>query len=546
MDTSTMCDPCISKGRENLAVNWCMECEEEICSECTHSHNLYKTLKSHHLVDLKEKISLSNVPMTCEVHPEKQLEYICTDHDHVCCQDCIAQLHKLCSNTMSVQSASENVKQSQLMIDCNQHLKVLQKTFEKMSANRKTNLHDLEKDGKIVKDQICKIKQEFIKRVDKIENTWLNEVDMIIQEQTDNMKKEEDEIDKIKEEIESNKREIEFLTTYGSNKNIFMYIRKVSDIANGMETDLQTMIAKFKNIVLTFKEINVPVFEPLVKVQVKEHPCTVTYTSPKQLQAQLSLTMTPAINTFKLRESVSFAKKKITSMSFTTNNALLFICDWHNHQVIVCDDKCRIMDTLYVDMQPWDITVIPTTQKAVVTYYSNIIQFLDTGKMIVDRKVDVGATVCGVSSTAENILLGSEGVIIVLDTIGNYLRTIPVTGCTLSNISCIHVGPKNRYYCCDSRQCVCLKSNGELIFSYSIQGESHHSMLETDRRGNVYIVGRSTSTVQRLHPNGTPDRVVFNKEDGMEEPFAICFNKTYGKVYISNYYPPKINVFDCE
>jgi uncharacterized protein YaaN involved in tellurite resistance len=95
------------------------------------------------------------------------------------------------------------------------------------------------------------IKQEFIKRVDKIENTWLNEVDMIIREQTDKMKKEEDEIDKIKEEIESNKREIEFLTTYGSNKNIFMYIRKVSDIANRMETDLQTMIAKFKNIVLT-------------------------------------------------------------------------------------------------------------------------------------------------------------------------------------------------------------------------------------------------------------------------------------------------------
>jgi hypothetical protein len=159
------------------------------------------------------------------------------------------------------------------------------------------------------------------------------------------------------------------------------------------------------NIVLTFKEIDVPVFEPLGKVQVKEHPCTVTYTSPKQLQAQLSLTMTPAINTFKMRESVSFAKKKITSMSFTTNNALLFICDWHNHQVIVCDDKCRIMDTLYVDMQPWDITVIPTTQKAVVTYYSNIIQFLDTGKMIVDRKVDVGATVCGVSSTDVVVVL---------------------------------------------------------------------------------------------------------------------------------------------
>lgn len=540
-----MCDPCISEGRENLAVNWCMECEEEICSECTRNHNLYKTLKSHHLVDLREKISLSNVPMTCEIHPDKQLEYICTDHDHVCCQDCLAQLHKLCSNTMSVQSASENVKQSQLLTDCNQHLKVLQKTFEKMSANRKTNLDDLKKDGKIVKDQICKIKQEFIKHVEEMENTWLNEVDMIIREQTDNMKKEEDEIDQIKEEIESNKREMEFLTTHGSNKHIFMYIRKVSDNANRMETDLQTMIAKFKNIELTFKEIDVSVFEPMGKVHVKEHPCTVTYTSPKQLQAQLPSTMTAAINTFKLRESISFAKKRITSMSFTTDNKLL-LCDWHNHQVIVCDDKCQIMDTLYVDMQPWDITVIPTTQKAVVTYYSNIIQFLDTDKMIVDRKIDVGATVCGVSSTTETILLGSEGVIIVLDTTGNYLRTIPVTGCTLSKIRYIHVGNKNRYYCSDSRKCICLKSNGELIFSYSIQGESVHSTLETDRRGNVYIVGRSTCTVERLRPDGTPDRVVFNKEDGMKDPFAICFNKTYDKVYISNYNPPNINVFDCE
>ena len=539
MATSPMCDSCITDGRDNLAVNWCMECEEIICSECTHRHNLDKTLKSHHRVDLREKIALSNVPTTCEVHPDKQLEYICTDHDHVCCQDCLAQLHKLCSNTMSVQSFSENVKQSQMLADCNQHLDVLLETFEKMSANRKTNLADLEKDGKIVKDQICKLKL-----VDEMEKKWLlNEVDLIIRGQTDNMKKEEYEIDKIKEEIESLKREIKFLTTHGLKKHIFMYIRKVSGIANGLETDLQRMIATFKNIELTFQEIDVSIFEPMAKVRVKEHLCSVTYTSPIQLQAQLPLRMTADINTFKLRESIPFHfKKRITSISFTRDNKLL-LCDCHNHQIIVCDEKCQIIQGLYVDMQPWDITVIQTKQKAVVTYFSNIIQFLDTDKMIVDRKLDVGATVGGVGSTAEHILLGGEGVIIVLDTIGTYLRTIPFKGCTLSKISYIHVGPKNRYYCCDSRKCVCLKSNGELIFSYSIQGESLHSTLETDRRGNVYIVGRSTGTVERLRPDGKLDRVMNN---GMVNPFAICFNKTYDKVYISNYNPPKINIFDCE
>jgi hypothetical protein len=63
------------------------------------------------------------------------------------------------------------------------------------------------------------------------------------------------------------------------------------------------------------------------------------------------------------------------------------------NQVIVCDDKCRIMDTLYVDMQPWDITVIPTTQKAVVTYYSNIIQFLDTGDSLILKVLIAGVIV---------------------------------------------------------------------------------------------------------------------------------------------------------
>ncbi|CAG2221771.1 unnamed protein product [Mytilus edulis] len=47
------CEPCIARGKTPTAYQWCTECEEALCSECTEAHKVQKMSRSHHLVDIE-------------------------------------------------------------------------------------------------------------------------------------------------------------------------------------------------------------------------------------------------------------------------------------------------------------------------------------------------------------------------------------------------------------------------------------------------------------------------------------------------------------
>jgi hypothetical protein len=144
MATATICDPCQSRNMVNTSVSWCMECEEELCSECTEYHTNLKMARNHHVVDLKLKTSysalLKNPSLVCEQHKYCQIEYFCVDHDELCCRDCLAKTHKLCANTMSLDSASKGAKHSQLFSDCQEQLTSIRQTYKSILKYREENM----------------------------------------------------------------------------------------------------------------------------------------------------------------------------------------------------------------------------------------------------------------------------------------------------------------------------------------------------------------------------------------------------------------------
>jgi hypothetical protein len=53
MATATICDHCQIRNEINTYVSWCMECEEELCSECAVHHQAIKMARNHCVIDLK-------------------------------------------------------------------------------------------------------------------------------------------------------------------------------------------------------------------------------------------------------------------------------------------------------------------------------------------------------------------------------------------------------------------------------------------------------------------------------------------------------------
>ena len=64
-----------------------MECEGELCSECTEFQKALKATRNHHVVDLKLNPShaalLKKPSLACEQHKDCEVEYFCVYHDVV-------------------------------------------------------------------------------------------------------------------------------------------------------------------------------------------------------------------------------------------------------------------------------------------------------------------------------------------------------------------------------------------------------------------------------------------------------------------------------
>ncbi|CAG2188626.1 unnamed protein product [Mytilus edulis] len=163
MSFEPFCEPCTNDNKQSSAENWCLECDEALCSDCTKHHKLSKATKTHHLMDFKQKSSCpSNISnLECVQHPGKQLEYFCTDHDVICCRECLAQTHKSCDKTVSLDTAAEHVKQSDVFTDCNERLCAYLKSIDSILKNRDKNLNDIQTTGKTIMAEIKSIKENF-------------------------------------------------------------------------------------------------------------------------------------------------------------------------------------------------------------------------------------------------------------------------------------------------------------------------------------------------------------------------------------------------
>ena len=371
MATATMCDPCHSRNIINASVSWCMECEEELCSECAVHHKAMKVAKNHHVIDLKLKTlysALLNKPsLVCEQHNDYQIEYFCVDHDELCCRDCLAKAHKSCVNTMSLDSASKGAKQPQLFSDCQEQLSSISQTYRSILKYREENMEGITDDKQRIKENLKKIKEKLIQRINQMENELTNKLDILVQENT---MFQQDEISKVlqaTEKVELYLREMLFIVEHGSEKQAFLLCRKIDKYLHQADNELQTTTSQLKQVTLSFNESNyllssIKTFGDVTVNKIPDH--TITHKTLKEQQAQFVPDKTTTISTFKLENRIEDTGSVITGMVVTDDDHLL-LCDINPHNsklVSVYYPGGKYMRGIDVRYPPWDIAIIPRTQ----------------------------------------------------------------------------------------------------------------------------------------------------------------------------------------
>jgi DNA-binding beta-propeller fold protein YncE len=215
-------------------------------------------------------------------------------------------------------------------------------------------------------------------------------------------------------------------------------------------------------------------------------------------------------------------------MAVTSDNKLL-LCNYYDEKVYIYKDYKTYEDKISLTSQPCGITVVPCTDKAVVTLpLEESIQFINTTNNTKDNKINIGVVCWGVTAVKDKIYIGGRDKVIILNIDGSFVREIATHG---DNNNLLYNERNDQLLLRQNDRLCCINLDGHVIYRYDISGDRG---LAVDQQGHVYISGRDSDDIHRLSPDGTFRDIVLSKHDGVDGPRGITFNNDFTKLFIIN------------
>ena len=393
----TICDPCSEKSKRFVAEKYCSDCEEKLCTECAEWHLRCKVFRSHHLIDLSSvgsRIPLSS-KINCEIHTDVQIDYFCSQHDAVCCRACLSDSHRSCETAIPLDFASKDVKNSYFLSDTLKELDNMTETLQKMEANRDENQKLLKQKKSLIIKQISAAKPKVPKYLDDIKERLIIEVASVQEKNEEKINREKHEIFQLTSILKDNKEELEFLRDHGSNNQLFLTLRKQITNIQKTENKIHDMTSAINEIDMVFEENKNVNIETIGSLSQITRPCPIKYKSMKVQHPQVQQDRRQTLTEFIKEGEVKLKRGKqygLTNMAVTSDNKLLLCnCESSHKKVYIYKDYKTYKDKISFTSRPHSITVVPCTDKAVVTLQDErSIQFINTTKNTKNNKINIG------------------------------------------------------------------------------------------------------------------------------------------------------------
>jgi hypothetical protein len=259
----------------------------------------------------------------------------------------------------------------------------------------------------------------------------------------------------------------------------------------------------------------------------------------EQVEVDRSQTLTEFIkeDEIKLKPGEQY---DLIDMAVTSDNKLLLCNRVSSHKkVYIYKDYKTYEDEISLTSPPCGITVVPCTDKAVVGLpYERSIQFINTTNNTKDNKIKIGERCCSVTAGKDNIYIGGDNKVIILNTEGSFVRKIATNG---FNTNLLYNERNDQLLLRQGEGLCCINLDGHVIYRYDISGWQG---LAVDQQGHVYIGG--IDDIHRLSPDGTFRDIVLSKHDGVDGPWSITFNNDFTKLFIINRGGKTVLVYSCK
>jgi hypothetical protein len=233
----------------------------------------------------------------------------------------------------------------------------------------------------------------------------------------------------------------------------------------------------------------------------------------------------------------------LIDIAVTSDNKLL-LCNFESdhRKVYIYKDYKTYEDEISFTCQPSSITVVPCTDKAVVTLpCDESIQFINTTNNTKENKIEfIGECCWSVTAVKDKIYIGASDKVLILNTDGSRVREITPDG---YNHNLLYNERNDQLLLRQNERLCCINLDGHVIYRYDISGLRG---LAVDQQGYVYISGEDSDDIHRLSPDGTFRDIVLSEHDGVDKPLNITFNNDFTKLFIINEDGKTVLVYSCK
>ena len=536
--SSQLCEPCSRATKSSMAVKYCSDCDESLCSDCFSVHGTFKAFISHHVIDAQVSADISfELNKFCSDHKDMVLDFYCSDHDDICCKSCIADEHRICGKIKPLDVAAKGVKSTTMFEDFSSEVKYLIDTASKVREQKQKSKVTWDSSTDSVKRGVEIFRSRILKRIDDMEEKLMLEVNAassrIVAETQEEMKA----VEKSMSDIQDISHKFDFITKHGSEKQIFRLIKTLETGLSQKSEDLEKLISSLTFSHLAFKESNVlSMMETIGYVTIETSPSDMNYQPPKALQAQTkNRAIKPAIqNKFEFDSRIPFECKHaafITGIGVTRDDHLL-LCN--STDVMVLSNDGKQLNDIGLEGKPWGIVVVPDKEEAIATLPDkNFIQIINTSTMRAEQKIKVPVYCYGITLIDNDIVLGNRGEIYIINREGKRLSTIKVGKGMMYSLYC---GKDKTLYCCDTDNDTLygIKQYGTILFSFSFGDFRGPIGVAAAGNGNLYVTACRSNNVHCFTPDGKHKGIMLKKEGPLDQPYGIAFSKKSSKVFIVN------------
>ncbi|KAL3853758.1 hypothetical protein ACJMK2_017272 [Sinanodonta woodiana] len=558
-DTVVNCHPCLTDGKRNICVAFCVTCSEYLCQVCYDCHKKFKVSKDH-------TITIPSIPdnhilpetkdevFRCTRH-KKKYTYVCLEDKDLCCSKCAITDHKHCKDLFLIENVANGCKENSEMKKVLENLDGLRDMFITLFENRSQNFDSIRQQKSSIILEIKEWTKAIKELTDKLEMATLEKLEQVYKEDALAISNQIVECKSVIAAVETSKNMLlEETKSDSDDTKTFMVLTRVSQQVKRYIQKHDLAQNTFKNVQILFERDKN--FEGMIQTlsslgQIIRKSCQLQALS-SDISYEKSKMLLPCVQpnsmiTFKSKVPDDERTCNIYSGIFLPDDRFV-VSDQRNRKLKLFDKCFHCVSYLKIIDEPRFMCKV-NIDKLVVTSSGHRVYIVSVANQITKLNTFVVDGDCyGITSSRQNVIIEvvflGQYLLDIYDMSYKFIRRIqrpiPMSSC----YNTLSIGPDGNDICCTSGNTIYIISiNGKMLHTFHSKDLTEALGITVDKNGIIYCCSCKSKTVVQVTSRARQLGVLLSSDHGLKFPVGVSLNDKNNKIIVFESESDEMKVF---